>query len=73
MVNAYRRLEEADDPADRDRILRELLLVGFRDLKIGLYSRMHEKAIYTRGYGNRESVRLAWMYVMITSILLRYS
>ena len=48
-------------PVEQQYELSKKLLLGFQDSKVGLYSKFHENSVYTRGYNDPTTVRLAYM------------
>ena len=53
--------EMAAYPSEADDRLRRHLLIGLNESKVGKYSMYHENAIYTLGYNDPVTIRLAYM------------
>lgn len=56
-------LQSANDAAGINIILRKHLLHGLAPSSVGMYSVMHENAIYTLGYNSETTIRIAHMCV----------
>lgn len=54
-------LQRANDAAEINIILRKRLLHGLAPSSVGMYSVMHENAIYTLGYNSSTTLRIAHM------------
>ena len=48
-------------PNGDHKFFMEAMLQGLGNSKLGMYSRYHEYATYTKGYSHPETVRLAYM------------
>lgn len=56
------------DPDARRQRLQESLLLGLSNPPVGQYSKFHENAAYVHGYDAPETVRLAFMRVIISTL-----
>ena len=68
--NFYPQIEKVKDFQDRiaelpptvqQHELGKMLLLGLSDNKVGLYSNFHDNAVYSRGYDDPVTIRLAFM------------
>ena len=57
--------EELEDTTDNDiaaeHLLRDVLLAGLVDIPVGLFSVYHENAVWLKGYGDPDAVRVAYL------------
>jgi RNA-dependent RNA polymerase len=51
----------SSQPSTAQREFQKVLMLGFADTKVGLYSNFHDNAVYKFGYGSEEAVRMAYM------------
>ncbi|KAL4070381.1 RNA dependent RNA polymerase-domain-containing protein [Scleroderma citrinum] len=47
---------------EAQQALQKTLLLGLAETRVGLYSKFHDLAVYKKGYGDPEAVRLAYMF-----------
>ena len=52
-------------PTDLHSEFQSVLLSGLRDRRIGVYSKLHDNAVFVYGYDHPETVRLAYMCVLL--------
>ncbi len=54
-------VDRLSQPTGDHKFFLEAMLQGLGDSKIGMYSKYHGIATYTKGYSDPETVRLAYM------------
>lgn len=47
---------------EAQQALQKVLLLGLAETKVGLYSKFHDLAVYTKGYASQEAIKLAFMF-----------
>jgi RNA-dependent RNA polymerase len=60
-VEDFQRRIHSIPEAEAEQEFFRIFLLGLVDSKVGLYSKLHDNAIYKDGYDDQETIRLAYM------------
>lgn len=69
-VDAFRERAAALPPGEAQKEFQSILLLGLSDSKVGLYSNFHDNATYAYGYADPRTIRLAYMYAHLFTMLI---